>query len=162
MAGVFGTISEFIPDNECFVEWLERLEQWFIANNIEDNEKKRALLLSFIGSSRYKLIRSLAQNKPTGKTYEELAKLMKDHLEPKPNVISQRYAFYKRDRRVDESVKGYVAELRKLSDYCEFGDRLDENLRDKLVCGLNDQRIQQCSLRRLKSNYHCSVVFVMK
>ena len=76
---------------------------------------------------------------------------MKDHLEPKPNVISQRYAFYKRDRRVDESVKGYVAELRKLSEYCEFGDRLDENLRDKLVCGLNDQRIQQklLSIREL-------------
>ena len=56
---------------------------------------------------------------------------MKDHLEPKPNIISQRYAFYKRDRRAGESVKGYMAELRKLSEHCDFGDKLGDNLRDK-------------------------------
>ena len=76
---------------------------------------------------------------------------MKDHLEPKPNVISQKCAFYKRDRRAGESVKGYIEELRKLSEHCDFRDKLDEKLRDKLVCGLNDQRIQQklLSIREL-------------
>ena len=89
------------------------------------------------------MIRSLSQNDPTSKTYEELTRIMREHLQPTPNEIAQRYVFYKRDRLVGESIKDYVAELRKLSEHCNFADRLEESIRDKLVCGLNDQKIQQ-------------------
>ena len=37
----------------------------------------------------------------------------------------------------------YVAELRKLSTYCEYGNSLNEMLRDRIVCGINDSRIQR-------------------
>ena len=37
----------------------------------------------------------------------------------------------------------FVAELRRLSEYCEFGGSLDEMLRDRLVCGLRDVRVQR-------------------
>ena len=140
---IFGSISELDVETEQFTEWVERLEQWFLANLIDDADRKRALFLSLIGAKGYKLIRSLAQNEPAKKSYDALKKLMLDHLQPKPNEIAQRYVFYKRDRRVGESVKDYVAELRKLSEHCEFGENLEENLRDKLVCGLNDEKIQQ-------------------
>ena len=30
-----------------------------------------------------------------------------------------------------------------LSEFCEFGDMLDEMIRDHLVCGINDKKIQQ-------------------
>ena len=30
----------------------------------------------------------------------------------------------------------YVAQLRQLTQYCEFGDSLEEMLRDRLVCGI--------------------------
>ena len=94
---IFGNISEFH-------EWVERLEQWFIANTIDNIERKLALFLSFIGAKGYKLLRSLAQNAPSGKSYDELTKLMKDHLQPKPNEIAQRYVFYKRERKMGESI----------------------------------------------------------
>ena len=71
---------------------------------------------------------------------------MKNHLQPKPNEICQRFKFYKRDRVAGESVKDYVAELRKLSEYCNFGEKLKGALREKLVCGLNCAGIQQTLL----------------
>ena len=37
----------------------------------------------------------------------------------------------------------FIAELRLLSEFCEFGDMLDDMIRDRLVCGKNDNRIQQ-------------------
>ena len=37
----------------------------------------------------------------------------------------------------------YVAELKKLSTECEYGDSLNEVIRDRLVCGVNDRRIQK-------------------
>ena len=142
-ANVYGSIEAYSYNSDSFTEWIERLEQWFIANDITAAGKKRALLLSYIGSRGYKLIRSLSQNEPTKKTYDELKKLLLDHMNPKPNEIAQRYVFYKRDRRAGESVKDHVAELRKLSEHCNFESNLEENLRDKFVCGLNDEKVQQ-------------------
>ena len=143
MANVLGSVSQFMYDAEDFNEWVERLEQWFIANDITAAAKKRALLLSHIGAKGYKLIRSLSQNEPTSKSYSELKKLMMEHLHPKPNEIAQRYIFFKRDRRAGENVKEYIAELRKLSEHCNFGNILQESLRDRFVCGLNDEKVQQ-------------------
>lgn len=37
----------------------------------------------------------------------------------------------------------FVAELRRLTEYCDFGASLDDMLRDRLVCGINDERIQR-------------------
>ena len=94
--GTYGTISECVFETESFTEWSERLEQWFIANTVED-EKKRSVFLTCIGARGYKLISSLAQNKPTEHSYEQLKEMMLNHLHPRPNEITQRYIFYKRD-----------------------------------------------------------------
>jgi len=37
----------------------------------------------------------------------------------------------------------FLAELRHLTEHCEFGATLDEMLRDRLVCGVHDIRIQR-------------------
>ena len=37
----------------------------------------------------------------------------------------------------------FVSSLRELSEYCDFGESLDHMLRDRLVCGIADERIQR-------------------
>ena len=37
----------------------------------------------------------------------------------------------------------FVAELRRLTEYCDFGTSLEDMLHDRLVCGVNDDRIQR-------------------
>ena len=37
----------------------------------------------------------------------------------------------------------YIAVLRKLALDCNYGDKLSEMLRDRLVCGIGDDRIQR-------------------
>ena len=46
-----------------------------------------------------------------------------------------------------------MAELRKISEYCEFGDTLDVMLRDKLVWGIADSRIRQRLLAEDKLDF---------
>ena len=48
-----------------------------------------------------------------------------------------------RNRKTDESVSAYGAELWHLSQYSEYGNSLDSMLRDRLVCGINHDRTQQ-------------------
>lgn len=37
----------------------------------------------------------------------------------------------------------YVAELRKLAQDCNYGETISQVLRDRLVCGINDDCIQR-------------------
>ena len=46
-----------------------------------------------------------------------------------------------------------MAEVRKLSEHCEFGESLNDMLRDRLVCGINDQRIQRRLLAEAKLTF---------
>ncbi|KAK3751535.1 hypothetical protein QZH41_019421, partial [Actinostola sp. cb2023] len=42
-----------------------------------------------------------------------------------------------------EGVAEFIAGLRKLTEHCNFRETLDDMLRDRLVCGLNDEKIQR-------------------
>ena len=69
--------------------------------------------------------------------------LVTKHHDPKPSVIAQRYRFNTRNCRSGESISTYVAELHHLSEHCNFGPSLNEMLRDRIVCGIKDQKIQR-------------------
>ena len=140
----FGAIGEFDSSVDDWNSYTERLEQYLMANEVVSPEKKRAVLLSSVGASTYKLIRNLTSPYPPGsRTYKEIIDLVRDHFNPKPSVIVQRLKFHTRTRLPGESVAAFMAQLRQLSEFCEFGDKLNEMLRDRLVCGINDSRIQR-------------------
>ena len=42
-----------------------------------------------------------------------------------------------------EIVAEYVAGLHKLAEHCNFGDTLDNMLRDRLVCGIANTAVQK-------------------
>ena len=55
-----GSLSEYAPSQETWSEYIERLELYFVANDVDSAEKNRAILLNASGLGTYKLIRSLA------------------------------------------------------------------------------------------------------
>ena len=141
---MFGAISEFVEGNEDWTEYEERLGHFFSANDITEEAKKRSILLSVCGAKTYKLIRNLATpRKPGDMSYDDIVLLVANHHNPKPSVIVQRFKFHSHFRRQGQSVANFVAELRQLSEHCEFGAVLDDMLRDRLVCGINDNAIQR-------------------
>ena len=126
-----GKIGEFNSQREDWMAYSERLEEYFIANDIESADKKKAILLSVVGAETYQLIRSLvAPAKPKEKTFDELVKLVREHHQPIPSAIVQRYKFNSRTQQAGESIAIFVAELRRLAEHCKFGRTLDEMLRD--------------------------------
>eukprot|EP00731_Ephydatia_muelleri_P017173 Em0010g271a len=103
---VQGAFQEGQEDWTCY---CERLEQFFQANGIDDEGKRRAVLLSVCGGPVYQLIRNLAApGKPSDKSFSEL-------------------------ERDGESVSQFVAELHKLSEHCDFENSLEDMLRDVRV-----------------------------
>ena len=90
MAAIIGNVGEFDSSKEDVVAYLERFELFLCANGIEDATKKRSVFLSSVGPQTYKLIRSLANNKPLTLSFNELAELLSSHLQPRPNVTAHR------------------------------------------------------------------------
>ena len=80
---------------------------------------------------------------PHEKSFDELATILQSHFQPKPLLIAERFHFHRRDQAADESIAEYVAELRRLSTNCEFGDTLNDALRDWLVCGMRNTSAQK-------------------
>ena len=120
--------GEFDAASEIWTEYVERLD---IANDITATEKKRAILISSVGRPTYHLMRSLtAPIKPKEKSFEELVELVTKHHNPPPSVTVQRHKFNTRVRQQGESVSEFLAALRTLAEYCEFGDSINDQLRD--------------------------------
>ncbi len=139
----YGQLTEFSPEAETIAAYLERVELFFTANSIGE-DKKVALFLSVIGAKTYSLLRDLlSPEKPQDKPLPVLFKKLKDHYEPKPLVIAERFCFHRRDQGASESIAEYTAELRRLAIHCEFGEYLNDALRDRLVCGLRNTGIQK-------------------
>ena len=117
---------------------MERLDQYFAANDITEAEKKRATLLSFVGAVTYKLIRNLTTpNGPTSSTYKDITELVQEHYNPKPSTIVERFKFNSRNQQSGESISNYVANLRQMTEFCDFGISPEDMLRDRLVCGIH-------------------------
>ena len=57
----------------------------------------------------------------------------------------QHFNFHTRTQKPGEKISEFVAQLRKLSEHCEFGETLEDMLRDRLVCGCRDHHLQ-CKL----------------
>ena len=139
-----GHLREYDNTREDWLAYTERLQHYFAANDMRNAEKQCAVLLSSVGSSIYQLMKSLlAPTKPSEKTFDELVRLVQDHYQPPPSESVQRYRFNIRLRKQGESIAAYVAELLGLAEYCNYGDSLNEMLRDRLVCGVTDQRVQR-------------------
>ena len=141
---VYGNIDNFKSETESWIQYEERLSQYFLANDIENAGKRRAILLSVVGAETYSLLRSIvAPVKPSELSYEEIVSLLTKHYNPKPSPIVQRCKFYACERADGESIASFVARLRRCSEFCEFGEQLEDMLRDRLVVAINDDTIQK-------------------
>ncbi|KAJ8033420.1 hypothetical protein HOLleu_23655 [Holothuria leucospilota] len=159
------SIDPYDSQIETWTEYAERMEQCFIGNDTEEPAKKKAIFLSSVGPKTYKLIKTLiAPEKPCAKSFTELVKLVKDHECPRPSAIVQRFKFNNKKQQPGESVSAFVADLKRLAEFCEYGPALEEMLRDRIVCGIADVPTQRRLLgeKDLKFNRALEITLAME
>ena len=115
----------FDAQSEDIESYLERLQEHFTAYDIADDEdnaaKRRAILLTSIGSNCFRVLKDLAfPNAPNTKTFEQLATLLREHFKPTRLKIAERYRFHSAVQQQGQSIADFVRELKKLAGTCEF------------------------------------------
>lgn len=138
-----GKIRDFNVKTGSWLSYADRLDMYFQANGIKE-ELKMPTLISLMGDESYELLMNLASpKKPSELTYTAAKEILRNHLQPAPSLLAERYRFRQRRQRGDENAGDYVAELKKLARNCKFKDGLEDNLRDQFVCGLKSDVIRQ-------------------
>ncbi|CAH3164499.1 unnamed protein product [Porites lobata] len=81
-------IEQFNSATTSINRYLERLEQYFVANSVPadsaESHKRRAILISVIGAKAYDVLSDLCSpTPPSEKTYAQLTTILKNHFAPK-------------------------------------------------------------------------------
>ncbi|CAG4973114.1 unnamed protein product [Parnassius apollo] len=122
------------------IEWsifYGKLTQFLRINNVTKEEIKSGILLTHLTDETYRLVRNLAYPKTVvSLTYNELVQIVNSHFESKQCSFVDKANFFGATRSPGESLGDCAARLRGLASYCEFGDALETNLRDRFVLGL--------------------------
>ena len=77
------------------------------------------VFLTVIGGKAYAVL-LVATDLPEDKAYDALVGFFKNHYEPKPVVIAERFHFHKRSQALEESVVQFLAALRHLATHCKL------------------------------------------
>ncbi|XP_073977824.1 uncharacterized protein [Rhodnius prolixus] len=137
-----GSIPEFNIITDDWQIYEERLEQYFIANNIPEN-KKVPVLLTLLGEAAYKYLRDLCSPElPKDTSYEQLCEVMSRQFSSRVSIYRNRIKFYSLQQEKEESISRWFARLKGQAADSKFGNCLETVLKDKFVCGLQSTAVQ--------------------
>ncbi|XP_064076301.1 uncharacterized protein LOC135194620 [Vanessa tameamea] len=137
-----GKIEPFSVESQNWDSYVRRLKQFITLNSIDDGLKV-ATLLTLVGVECYNLLCDLCSpDHPEDKEFDELVELLKHHLEPEKSGIAERHIFRQRTQLEGESIRLYLQGLKHLAKTCNFGSKLEENLRDQFVSGLYSEEMR--------------------
>ncbi|XP_039749785.1 uncharacterized protein LOC120626353, partial [Pararge aegeria] len=135
----FGKIEPFDVSSHNWDAYCRRVKQFIALNNISE-DLHVATLVTHVGIACYELMCDLCSpDLPEDKKFEQLVKIVKDHLEPQRSEIAERHMFRQRKQRQGEIVSDYLKSLKHLAKHCNFRDSLEVNLRDQFVSGLQSE-----------------------
>ena len=144
-----GQIKFFDSSKDEWDSWSRRFDQWlsispYVTGDDADN-KKCAAFCTFIGSETFKLLCTLcAPMKPEECSYVDLKNKLNKQFGTKKLVLAECYCFYAYKQQDRQSLSEYLAELCHLVSTCQWSEGyLADNLRDKFVMGLRNERILQ-------------------
>lgn len=144
---------EFNVKTDNWDSYVTRLNYCFEASGIVLDSVKKANFFTICGAQTFDTVLALITPKNSSEvTYPEVIDVLTKHYSPKPNEISMSYKFYHRDQTKDETATEYIAQLRKISTNCNFPN-LERMLRDRLVCGMSDRKLQYELLKKDNLEY---------
>jgi len=141
---------------------VERMKCYFEANDITDDGKQWAISIVFvvlhvIHLSETWFTQKNLWEKPLNNGKRQ-CKLIQTRNCQRP---VQRFKFSSQVRSPGESITMYMAALRQLAEHCNFSEHLKKMLRDRLVCGINEVKIQRRLLAEAQLTHKLAVVIAV-
>ena len=131
--------------------WKRRWDAFAAVSGLnanQDDEYKTGMLVSVADDETLKVIDSLPYAASGDrKKIDKIIELLEKHCLQDVNILFERHRFYRRVLKDGESIDKFVRELRMLARTCEFTedgkDFTEQMVRDRLVCGVSENSVQQ-------------------
>ncbi|GBO08178.1 hypothetical protein AVEN_93114-1 [Araneus ventricosus] len=114
--------ESYEPKKEKFKYYMQRFENYLMMKDVfQDKDKCAQILLNSIGASNYNILAALiAPKAPNELPYDDLLKVLENHLAPKRSCLVSQHYFLSTYQKQDSSISDYVADLRRDIAECEF------------------------------------------
>jgi len=139
------TIKEMdFNDEKSMENYLERFELYCMTHKTVTEKNKTAFFLTFIGDKAYGLLKDLFFPKDIREQNPKvLHEALLSHLRPANFALVERSKFHKLKRDSNESIKDFSLRVHQASAKCDFKDQLEEQIRDRLVAGINNEELER-------------------
>ncbi|KAJ0170406.1 hypothetical protein K1T71_013777 [Dendrolimus kikuchii] len=141
LASTIGVLSSFDHHGQDWKTYKSRLEQWFIANNLDEESdkagvKRKAVLLSALSESTYQLASNLVlPDDLVTQNYSSIVGKLTEHFTTRRCGFAERHKFYEAIQLNGETHSQWAARLRGLAAHCGFKN-IEDALLDKFVMGM--------------------------
>lgn len=137
-------IEQFIPGASPFAQYLEQLEWVFAHHKVENDEDKKKAFLAACSREVYTELKKLFPGKDLKEeTFVSITTALQKRYDKTDSDMTQRFKFYQRKQRENESAEDFILNVKQQAELCDFGQFKEMAIRDRLVCGLNDEVLQQ-------------------
>ncbi|KRY15249.1 hypothetical protein T12_1549 [Trichinella patagoniensis] len=110
-----GDISPFGPKVCPFSVYISRFKQFFMVNGVPES-KRAAVFFTVMGDEHFQLLTNLVVPKdPTTMPFDECVSVLADHFQPARLEVVERQKFFNCKQSAEDSIKSFVAELKRLS-----------------------------------------------
>lgn len=115
--------------------------------NKKSKEIQAAIFLNLIGEYGRQLCNNFNMEVADKKAVAKLMAEFEKFCAPKKNVIYERFKFNQRSQKDGETFDSFLTDIQKLIRTCDFQEE-DNMLRDRIVIGISDTRLQEKLLGR--------------
>lgn len=144
------TAMSFTSGNvaESWKRFKQRMEYYFaaIAVNTASNKKKIGILMTALGNEGIDILNTF-DNIDSHSSYADVVAAFDKYCNPRKNTIYERFRFsqlVQKGRPVDV----FLVELKTQAQRCDFAaEEFDNLVRDRLVVGIDDERVRKELLR---------------
>ncbi|XP_062707298.1 uncharacterized protein K02A2.6-like isoform X1 [Aedes albopictus] len=140
--GMIGSIDQY-QRHKSFTHYVERFEVMCKLNKV-NAETKQSWFISVSGDEVFEEIKLIFPKKDVCEIpYDEMIKKLKARFDKVEPALMNRYEFYNRIQKPNESAENFVLAVKLLAENCNFREFKDEAIRDRLIIGLRDKDLRK-------------------
>lgn len=141
----FGTLDHYVKGTS-FTNYMERLEHLSSFNNWTE-ENKKSVLIALTGPVVYDELKLIFPTVELATlNYADMVKKLKERFDKVDPDMMQRFYFYNRFQKADESAESFILSVKLQAELCNFQQFKETAIRDRLIMGLHDRELQKSLL----------------
>ncbi|XP_070154475.1 uncharacterized protein [Polyergus mexicanus] len=135
--------------NDMASNWHSWKEDFIIFMKVtgyidKSNEIRANLLKNRIGKIGIDAIQTMSFDNPQDKDdMDILIAKLEEFFNPPKNEVVERFQFFTRDRKQNETIEQYINILKEKAKTCNFNDITDSIIRDKIILGTQDKILRK-------------------